>query len=224
MKIELHSHTSQTSPCSHISAEQIAALHKAAGYDAIVITDHYSKWVMDSAGISDAEEFTEYFLNGYRSALQHAPSGIRVFLGGEISLTESPNDYLLYGATENFFKDNPLLFKLSLKELYNLCQANDILLIQAHPNRSYCTPSDPDFLNGVEVYNGNPRHNSKNEKTLLWAEKHSSFIRTSGSDFHEMEDLDNGGILTSKEITNEQELVKLLKSGDYNLIAHFNDN
>ena len=40
MKIEMHAHTSEASPCANVSAAKIPALYQKAGYDAIVITDH----------------------------------------------------------------------------------------------------------------------------------------------------------------------------------------
>ena len=43
MKIEMHAHTSEASPCANVSATKIPALYQKAGYDAIVITDHYCK-------------------------------------------------------------------------------------------------------------------------------------------------------------------------------------
>ena len=40
-KIETHMHTSQGSACAVSTGEEMARAHKAAGYDAIIITDHF---------------------------------------------------------------------------------------------------------------------------------------------------------------------------------------
>lgn len=221
MKTELHAHTSETSPCANISARKLVMMYEDKGYDAVVITDHYSKWVMDSNHITKPQEFTEFFLNGYRCALNYAQNheyNIKILLGAEVSLLESPNDYLLYGTDEEFFNQNPLLFKMSLKKLYKLCHKNGILLVQAHPYRAYCTPSDVHFLDGVEVYNGNPRHNSNNNKAYKWAEE-NGLIMTSGSDFHEEEDLARGGIITENNFNSIHELTEILKMSRYKIIS-----
>ena len=222
MKVELHVHTSETSPCSHINAARLVQMYEDAGYDAVVITDHYSKWVMEHNNIKDPQEFTEFFLKGYKSALLYAQNGnhtIKVLPGAEVNLLESPNDYLLYGADKEFFYNNPLLFQMSLAELYNLCHNNGILLIQAHPSRAYCTPADTHLIDGAEVYNGNPRHNSNNSKTYKWALE-NNMLMVSGSDFHEEEDLAKGGIITEASFSSIKELVEIIKSGNYSIIEN----
>lgn len=42
---------------------------------------------------------------------------------------------------------------------------------------------------------------------------------TSGSDFHEKEDLALGGIITEYDIKTENDLIQTLLSGDYSLIT-----
>lgn len=218
IKIEMHTHTSQSSPCANISAQDMVSMYEKAGYDIVVITDHYCKWVMEQSGAKTPEEYVDYFLSGYHAALAAAKStSLTVLLGAEINLLESPNDYLLYGATEDFFKKHLSLFELSLAELSALCHENNVLLFQAHPYRTYCTPADATLLDGAEYYNGNPRHNNQNEKAILWA-KENNLLSSSGSDFHEAEDLAKGGIATEESIHSIEQLRDLLKSGNYELI------
>ena len=113
-------------------------------------------------------------------------------LGCEVTLTESPNDYLLYGVNEEFFHKHPFLYNLSLEELSEICHNENILIVQAHPNRAYCEPVNPALLD---------------------------LIMTSGSDFHEKEDLALGGIITEYDIKTENDLIQTLLSGDYSLIT-----
>ena len=215
MKIEMHAHTGEASPCANVSAGQIPALYQQAGYGAIVITDHYCKWAQERSGAETAEAYAQYFLNGYRTA---KAVGFPVLLGAEANLPGSPNDYLLYGITEKFILQHPDLHEMTLKELYALCQKEQILLLQAHPYRTYCTPADPAYLDGAESYNGNPRHNNQNELAKEWSQKYH-MIQSSGSDFHELEDVAKGGIETSIPVTDTRALYQVLRSGNYKLLT-----
>lgn len=218
MKIEMHTHTKESSPCAKLDASSIVSLYKEAGYDTVVITDHYNKWCMEQSGAASADEYTEYFFKGFEAAKKAAGDELLILPGIEVSLLESPNDFLLYGITKDFLYDNPDIFRMTLKELHSLCKKNNILLIQAHPNRGYCNPAPVDFLDGMEVYNGNPHHNNNNEKTYDIA-KENNLIMTSGSDFHDKEYLARGGIITDTRINNINELTEILKSSSYRLIC-----
>ena len=55
MKVEMHTHTSETSPCAHINAKDVLKLYKEAGYDTVVITDHYSKCLRTKINKSNTE-------------------------------------------------------------------------------------------------------------------------------------------------------------------------
>ena len=216
MKIEMHAHTGEASPCANVSAGQIPVLYQQTGYDAIVITDHYCKWAQERSGAETAEAYAQYFLNGYRTAKAAGDKiGFPVLLGAEANLPGSPNDYLLYGITEKFILQHPDLHEMTLKELYTLCQKEQILLLQAHPYRTYCTPA---YLDGAESYNGNPRHNNQNELAKEWSQKYH-MIQSSGSDFHELEDVAKGGIETSIPVTDTRALYQVLRSGNYKLLT-----
>ena len=209
MKIEMHAHTGEASPCANVSAGQIPVLYQQTGYDAIVITDHYCKWAQERSGAETAEAYAQYFLNGYQTAKAAGDKiGFPVLLGAEANLPGSPNDYLLYGITEKFILQHPDLHEMTLKELYALCQKEQILLLQAHPA----------YLDGAESYNGNPRHNNQNELAKEWSQKYH-MIQSSGSDFHELEDVAKGGIETSIPVTDTRALYQVLRSGNYKLLT-----
>ena len=87
MKIEMHAHTGEASPCANVSAGQIPVLYQQTGYDAIVITDHYCKWAQERSGAETAEAYAQYFLNGYRTAKAAGDKiGFPVLLGAEANL------------------------------------------------------------------------------------------------------------------------------------------
>ena len=42
-KLEPHLHTYPVSSCSKLEADELSRLHKEAGYDTVIISDHFSR-------------------------------------------------------------------------------------------------------------------------------------------------------------------------------------
>lgn len=215
MKIDMHVHTAETSPCGKVDAADMLQMYKAAGYDAVVITDHFIKWV--------AEQFPEeiqidMYLAGYRNAQKHADeAGIKVLFGMETCLVGGKEDYLIYGVTPEFVYDNPKIYMLTLPQLYDVVHKAGGIVLQAHPNRGYCKQSDIRYLDGIEVYNGNPRHDSHNDIAQELAEAHPELIPVSGNDFHEIDDEKMGGGIIA-EVTDEKDLAQKLQKREYEVL------
>jgi len=162
----------------------------------------------------------EDYLKGYKKALKEGASiGLNVLLGMEIRFNDNPNDYLVYGIDEEFLRDNPELYNLTLGEFRNFISNasymsnKNILIFQAHPYRQGQTIEEPELLDGIEAYNGNPRHNSQNDLAYNFAIE-NQLRMISGSDFHQVVDLARGGIIIKDSIANIKELVKILKEND----------
>ncbi len=220
MKLELHAHTSDTSPCGNVPAEDLIRCYaEQTDYDAVVITDHFNNYVLEGFHIADEHDRVTRYLLGYTRARETGKQyGMRVLFGIEVSLyRESRNDYLIYGATPDFLYEHPYLYEYTQKDLFRLCDDRNFLMIQAHPNRDGCTPANPEFLHGAEVHNGHIYQNNHNERTLPWAEQYH-LIQTSGSDYHHYECLATGGIETSVPVVTEQDLADCLRSGAYRLL------
>ncbi|SIR61459.1 PHP domain-containing protein [Halanaerobium kushneri] len=219
-KIELHSHTAESSRCGSIEAVKAVKMYYQAGYSALVITDHYYTRLFEKISNLNWKEQLEKYLKGYRKAKRTAQDlDFEVFLGLEIKFTEDPNEYLVYGLKEDYLLNNPYLNQLSLKEFRAKTVKDDqqILVFQAHPFRKNMKPAADELLDGLEVYNGNPRHNSRNYKALEYARKHNLKM-ISGSDFHENEDLAQGGISTQIKLKDISDLLEVLKLDNYKLI------
>lgn len=187
MKIEMHFHTKETSPCGKVPARLGVQAMKNAGYEGIVITDHFSQEIFDK--YEKWDQVLEEFLRGYRAALVAGSQlGIRIYLGMEIRFPENLNDFLVYGVTEEFLRENPWSYRLNLETFSKLAQKWGLFLVQAHPFRDGCFPESPEYLQGAEVFNANPRHNSNNSRSLEWAREHH-LVETVGSDYHRDGDL-----------------------------------
>ena len=214
-KYDLHVHTDETSPCGKVKASEGVRMYKEAGYYGIVITDHYFDGFFENLSDMSWKDKVDCYLDGYKRAYAKGLEiGLKVILGMEIRFLENLNDYLVYGLEENFIYEHPELYKLDLAGFRNLLSGTGIMVFQAHPYRSGLVRADPALLDGVEIFNGNPRHNSLNEKAELFASKHN-LIGISGSDFHQPQDLARGGMLLTESVETSKELADVLKSGKF---------
>lgn len=212
---ELHAHTSEVSPCSHQTAEQVADRYIAAGYSTIVVTNHYCDYVMDAAGESWEDRFAHY-VSGYRKMKDYAGDRLCVLLGMELRFTECGNDYLVFGLDEDFIENHPNLHLMTLKTFSGLARAEGLILVQAHPFRNGMKVMKPDLLDGIEVFNGHAGHDSRNRIALEWCKRYGK-IPTSGSDFHDATSVVAGGLITERKIESMDQLVQVIRSGEYTL-------
>lgn len=196
-KIEVHFHTDESSPCGKVPAAVGIATYKEAGYDGVMVTDHFSKAVLGGKDDGrDWNEVKEQFLKGYRQAREAGQRlGVRVYLGMEIRFPANDNDYLVFGADEGFFDRHPWVYETSIEEFRAIADAENLCVIQAHPFRDGCTPAPAECLDGAEYFNGHPGHNSHNDLAQKWIAQvraHGGadgnprrFVGTAGSDFHQ---------------------------------------
>lgn len=213
---ELHSHSLEVSPCGDVKAEDGVLLYKSMGYQGLVMTDHYHDEFFSSLGEIPWSEKADRFLEGYRSAKKASMNmDFEVFLGLEVRFMDSGNDFLVFGIDEDFVYDNPELYKYDLKRLNTAVKAYpDTLIIQAHPFRKgCCPPEDLSLIDGIEICNGNPRHDSRNNLAAELA-RENNLIKISGSDFHCKEDLGKGGIRLSQKIKTSRELCDALRASE----------
>lgn len=209
---EMHFHTDESSGCGKIPAAEGVELYIEKGYDGIVVTDHFQMY-----RVNTDEEYAEYVRQqrvGYDAALKAANGRIRILRGMEYRPKGTENDYLVYGVTDEFLFAHPELKDIDFKQFSTLCHENGMVVFQAHPFRNNMTVTRPDMLDGIEVYNGNRRHDSRNLISEAWADLHG-MRKISGSDFHQMEDLATGGTFFTKEINDEKELIEELLNGIY---------
>ena len=170
MKLDLHVHTSEVSGCGRVPAAEMARLYHEAGYDGIVITDHL---IAGKNQEMPMPERAAWYLSGYRAAKAEGEKlGLTVLLGAEARMAGGDEDFLLFGAGED---DIPWLMALldggaDEGAFYQAVHATGrMLLIQAHPFRQGLRQAPLEQLDGIEVYNGHPDHESHNELALARA-------------------------------------------------------
>ena len=219
--IELHCHSSEVSRCSAVSGAKLAEIYKAKNYHAITIMDHYARDWFENLGDISHEDKINIFLSGYKNASKRGREiGLGVILGMEIRFRENANDYLVFGLDEQFLYDNPELYNYNAHKFSEIARANGLLFIQAHPFRTWMTIINHDYLDGLEIYNAHPWHNSRNNLAeLLYQEQRAKrpFIPVVGSDCHELTHEARAGIISDTLPDNSAELADLLRSQNYRM-------
>lgn len=217
-KIETHLHTQYCSRCGRLTAQAIVAGCKAAGYSALVVTDHYNRETFRLLGVdlTAAENKIHRFLEGYRLVREAgALVGLRVYKGAELRFDECDNDYLLYGFPDELLADPEAVFRMGIAAFSPLARQAGAILIQAHPYRRRCTPAIACYLDGIEVWNQNPRHSNRNALAMEYA-KEFRLLDIAGSDCHQPEDIAATGLLAE---TLPYDFADLLRSRDFRLLG-----
>ena len=214
---DLHVHTAESSSCASVPAKDVVEHYKETGFDGIVITDHMSDYKMRRAHAETIEQKAEYFLKGYREAKKYETPEFSVVLGMELSFTDINGDFLIFGIDEDYLYKRHLDAFRDLEEFRPFADENNLLVFQAHPFRFDMDIQNPALLDGMEVYNGHPGHNSNNDIALIWATKYN-LRRSSGSDFHgDKGDMPQGGVYLPERVTDAKALRDILKKCDYTL-------
>ena len=221
-KYECHCHTTLMSPCGKTDPAVTVREYIKAGYDGIYITDHlFAQNPLNKYSELSWKEVVDNHFKGFNAVSDATDGKIDIFCGAELRIADSVNDYLIYGVNKTFFYEHDLI-SMTLAQVSEAVRKNGGLLVQAHPFRSGMKIADPKLLDGIETYNGNFRHDSRNDIAKIWADKHD-LIKLSGSDFHQIEDLARGGIMTNHKIESEKDFAITIKSGNYSIIETFGE-
>ena len=214
-RLELHAHTKPASPCGKATPEELVQLYLAAGFDGVVITNHFSR---AAHGDLSREEFVNIQLSDYERACKAAAgTKLKVYLGVEARFDENGNDYLLYGVDEEILGKIYDYLDKGLAAFRAEVKLPGSVLIQAHPFRDGCVPADGKLLDGVEVFNMHPSHNPRSALAALYAKENDISLTVSGTDFHHVKP---GYIATAALRCREMPkdtfgVAQLLKSGDF---------
>ena len=199
---------------------EVIDLYIAASYDAIVLTNHFSppaRASLIAKGMAPGD-----FHGLYHETVEKAQSigkerGLLVLGAYEVRFACNANDYLVYGMTEEFTRDYSPIFTNGVAAFSEAARQNGFLLYQAHPFRNGMTVTKPEILFGIEVQNTHPRHDSRNDIAMAWAEKYG-LHKIAGSDCHQIQDVGTSAIITDETVRNEEDLVEILKNDRFTII------
>lgn len=219
-RIETHLHTKYSSHCGHLDEKALIRGYKEAGYQGIVVTDHYNRDTFAMLGLDPAapgDKLSAYLEGYFRMREEGERQGIRVYRGAEIRFDECMNDYLLFGFDDDLLREPEAVFRMGIAGFAPVYRAAGALLIQAHPYRRRCTPAIACYIDGVETRNGNPRHINHNKRAAEYA-RQFGLIATAGSDCHQPEDIGRTGILTRTLPEDSMDLARILREGSFRLM------
>lgn len=224
-KYDLHTHTNAGSLCGVSSPEEIVAAYAKAGYSGIVITDHF---ICGNTCVSRSLKWTKR-IDAYFSAYERAVKAAKefkdftVFFGAEYAYAAG-HEILIYGAEKKFLYEHPEIENADIFALCELLKKNGCLVISAHPFREreyndFSVPAELPCADGAEIYNSH-NSDSENQRALNYVAE-NSLIPSSGGDIHYAADRNIGlaGIETEKKIKSSDELISVLRVGNYRVLA-----
>jgi len=212
-KTELHTHTTPVSSCSEISTKQLVELYKENGYDSIVLTNHFLTGLQGET----VEEKIKWYLEDYYKCCEEGKLvGLNVILGAELRFTENSNDYLIFGICPGELINIYKLLPYGIDNFYREYKNDKNVILQAHPFRNGMEKVKRESLDGIEVFNLHPNHNSRVGIAAKYAYE-NNMIATCGSDFHHLGHECLCGILTKKLLKDSYDVANVLKTGDYHM-------
>ena len=213
-KIETHLHTAQGSACAVSTGAEMAHAHKKAGYDAIIVTDHFFNGnTAVPTKLSWAQRVCA-LLEGYEDARREGESiGLCVFLGWEWNYHGT--EFLTYGLTEEFLLDQPDMLSWDAETYLRAARAAGGFISHAHPYRSaayiHKVRLYPDLVDAVEVHNAHNPLASDNSKALEFAQKYD-LAWTAGSDTHDHRKLLGSGMVFERKLHSLLEFTDAVRS------------
>ncbi len=213
---ETHLHTSEVSACASATGAYQAAQYKEAGYNTIIVTDHFLNGNTTVDRSLPWEQQVEQFCLGYEHAKQAGDElGLNVLFGLEYAW--SGCDLLVYGVDKKWLLKNPDCVDISVHEFCDRVHSAGGVIVHAHPFREANYIRDMKFLplytDAVEVCNAGNRLAEWNDRANWYADQYG-FVKTAGSDCHHATPYSPSkyfGIFTANEIVTMHDFIRTIK-------------
>ena len=213
-KTEMHAHALPISRCSEFEPRALAEVYGKVGVDSLVLTNHFTPAFVDEGS---KEDCLAAYAACYEEVAKYArEQGFTAIFSMEIRFRENNNDYLLYGITQ---KDLPFLYDavkegMGIDEFYRAFHRRDAVILQAHPFRSGMEHVDSASLDGIEVFNMHPGHNSRVAIAAKRAREEGLLV-SGGTDFHHPGHEGVCLMRTKERMETPRDLVKVLREKDF---------
>lgn len=216
---ETHLHTSEASACANYSGVEQVRSYKEAGYDGIIVTDHFINGNTSIPRDLPWEQWVERFCKGYEVAKAEGDRiGLSVFFGWETNYRFT--EFLIYGLDKEWLLSHPEIRTWSIEEQYQHIHEDGGFIVHAHPfrNRPYIEGVRlfPNYIDAVEVINVGNRNDEFDRQAAAYAKKHK-LPMTAGTDAHGLEKLHSGLVFRHK-LEDIGDFIASIRSGRYELI------
>ena len=219
-KYETHLHTSHVSKCASQSVREVIELYKSLGYAGIFITNHFIDGNSNTGDIPTYEDKINYYFSDYEEGVKIGKElNLPVFFGAELSYKGT--DFLVFGLDKKWFLSHPEIMDMKKTDELKFMMDEGALVIQAHPFReaNYIDHIRlfPRSVQGVEINNA-CRTDFENEMAKNYAKSYN-LIPFAGSDIHHLTQTHLSGISFSTPISDEQDFINRIKSGNYEIFT-----
>lgn len=202
-KTEMHCHTAPISCCAQLGPRVAAERYHKCGFNAILLTNHYSRTYFEHYGVTDGEWRKLYYDSYLEFRDECEKRDMEAFFGAEVTLFAPYNeyfrerysaetlaanyaDYILIGMTKEFFFSSPLLCDLDVQTLHKVCSEAGVLAVQAHPFRTEQSHAlrDMRYADGLEINSNIAYPTGPNEERILSLARENDKIVICGGDTH----------------------------------------
>lgn len=218
-KYETHLHTSEASACAILGGQEQALRCKEAGYEGIIVTDHFFNGNSCIKRDLAWEDRIELFCRGYENArLMGEKIGLSVFFGWEANYNGT--EFLIYGPDKEWLKSHPDMLSWTIEEQYRRVKEAGGMVVHAHPFRISPYLNEmrffPEYADAVEAVNISNRLEKCDRLALAYARKYDKRT-TAGSDSHGRGE-GWGGMIFNHKLKDIRDFIDSVMSGEYELI------
>lgn len=214
---ETHAHSNACSKCSESTAQEFVIAAKQKGYAGIIFTNHFFHGNTAIDRNLPWKEFVEAYRKDYIAARNKGKElDIDVLFGFEEAYGNM-KEVLIYGISPETLAIAPKFRDMTLKEISTFVRSNGGLIFAAHPFRDFDTLDNPEYFDGVEVYNSRNTQ-AANLKAVEFTKEHK-LLGISGGDIHHSKLLGTHGIALPHRVSTNQALILALKSNNYKLFV-----
>lgn len=217
---ETHLHTAEVSRCASNPAAAQARYYKNAGYEGIIVTDHFFGGNTTVPTKLPWEKRVKLFCQGYELAKAEGDKlGLKVFFGWEFS--HMGIDFLTYGLDQAWLLKHPDIDKLFITDYLDLVRREGAYVAHAHPFREdFYIPMIqlmPRQVDAVEILNAN-RKDFENQRAIEYAAAYS-LKAIAGSDNHTGAQSRLCAIGTAKRLESITDFIENIKSDAFEIVT-----
>lgn len=201
---DIHSHSSEHSACSHVSAEELIDTAIERGLAGMVVTDHHYQWPR-----AELQAIAERL----------KPGAIVMLSAYELTTADRPNgkqkhagDLLIYGAPDG----SEMELWTPYKEACARAREQNALIISAHPFREGAGAGERIFdmdIDGIEIFN--PNHSQLDVSRAKAAVLRAGFLGVAGSDAHHASHVGQFPTIFDRPVRDMNEFIRELRARRY---------